>query len=121
MKVFNKRNALLGWATWLVGKRVFKRKARAAVPTVEGGKPNKPAIAAAVAALGVISAGVTHRPLIARGEWPSDERGAIRPLRLDGEVVGYWLRTRAGMRPLAVHAAWGTSPDAAVDLVRSVT
>jgi LPXTG-motif cell wall-anchored protein len=52
MKVFNKRNALLGWATWLVGKRVFRRKARAAVPAVEGGKPNKPALAAALAALG---------------------------------------------------------------------
>jgi LPXTG-motif cell wall-anchored protein len=52
MKIFNKRNALLGWVTWLVGKRVFRRKARAAVPTVEGGKPNRPAIAAALAALG---------------------------------------------------------------------
>lgn len=52
MKVFSKRNALLGWATWLVGKRVFRRKARSAVPTVEGGKPNKPAIAAALAAIG---------------------------------------------------------------------
>ncbi|HZQ64374.1 MAG TPA: LPXTG cell wall anchor domain-containing protein [Gaiellaceae bacterium] len=51
MGIVNKRNAVLGWLTWSVGKRVAKRKAKSAVPAVEGGKPNKPAIAAAVAAL----------------------------------------------------------------------
>jgi hypothetical protein len=50
MSIVNKRNAVLGWATWKVGKHVAKRKARTAVPTVEGGRPNKPAIAAAGAA-----------------------------------------------------------------------
>ena len=48
--------------------------------------------------------GVTHRPLVATGEWPDDEHGGSSPLALDGEVVGHWLRTRAGTRPLAVHA-----------------
>jgi hypothetical protein len=51
MGIFNKRNAVLGWLTWLVGKRVARRKAKQAVPHVEGGRPNKPAIAAGVAAL----------------------------------------------------------------------
>jgi len=51
MGIVNKRNAVLGWLTWRVGKRVAKKKAKAAVPTVEGGKPNKPAIAAGVAAV----------------------------------------------------------------------
>jgi MYXO-CTERM domain-containing protein len=51
-KVMNKRNAVLGWATWSLGKRIAKKKAREAVPTVEGGRPNRPAIATAVAALG---------------------------------------------------------------------
>jgi len=50
MSIVNKRNAVLGWMTWKVGKRVAKRKAKTAVPTVEGGRPNKPAIAAAGAA-----------------------------------------------------------------------
>ena len=50
MGIVNKRNAVLGWLTWRVGKRVAKKKARQAVPSVEGGRPNKPAIAAAVAA-----------------------------------------------------------------------
>jgi len=61
--------------------------------------------------------GVTHRPLVASGSWPTDEPGARSELELEGEVVGYWLRTRAGTRPLAVHAAWRTDPDTAVAVV----
>jgi MYXO-CTERM domain-containing protein len=49
--ILNKRNAIIGWLTWRVGKRVARRKARQAVPAVEGGRPNKPAIAAAAAGL----------------------------------------------------------------------
>jgi hypothetical protein len=50
MSIVNRRNAVIGWLTWKVGKRVARRKARGAVPTVEGGRPNKPAIAAGAAA-----------------------------------------------------------------------
>jgi LPXTG-motif cell wall-anchored protein len=54
MGIVNKRNAILGWVTWNVGKRVARRKAKAAVPAIEGGKPNKPAVglAAGLAAVG---------------------------------------------------------------------
>ena len=54
MGIVNRRNALLGWTAWNVGKRVLKRKARAALPgTVDDTKrPNKPAIVAALAAVG---------------------------------------------------------------------
>ena len=54
MGIVNKRNAVLGWLTWNAGKRAAKRKARAAVPAIEGGRPNKPAVglAAGIAALG---------------------------------------------------------------------
>jgi deoxyribonuclease V len=69
------------------------------------------------AALGLPTVGVTHRPLLGSGKWPADRRGAASPLLLDGRLVGHWLRTRAGTRPLAVHAAWGTSPEAAVEVV----
>ena len=65
--------------------------------------------------------GVTHRTLLADGEWPPDERGATSPLLVDGELVGYWLRTRRGARPLAVHAAWRTGPDTAVEVVLAAT
>ena len=33
------------------------------------------------------------------------------------EVVGYWLRTRAGTRPLAIHAAWRTDAETAAEVV----
>ena len=47
MGVFNRRNAAVGWLTWAVGKRVLKRKARGAVPSIdtETKRPNKSAIA----------------------------------------------------------------------------
>jgi deoxyribonuclease V len=73
------------------------------------------------AVLGLPTVGVTHRPLLAEGEWPAGERGARSPLGLDGEHVGYWLRTRVGTRPLAVHAAWRTDPDTAADVVLSTS
>jgi deoxyribonuclease V len=73
------------------------------------------------AAIGVPTVGVTHRPLLAQGAWPADIAGAWSPLLLDGNEVGRWLRTRAGARPLAVHAAWGTDPDLAVEVVMATT
>jgi deoxyribonuclease V len=71
------------------------------------------------AVLDLPTVGVTHRPLGAAGKWPPDERGARSPLLLDGEQVGYWLRTRAGTRPLAVHAAWRTDAETAAEVVLS--
>lgn len=65
--------------------------------------------------------GVTHRPLRAHGDWPSGQRGARSPLLLDGSLVGYWLRTRTGRRPLAVHAAWRTDADTATRIVLAVS
>jgi len=54
--ILNRRNAVMGWAAWNVGKRVLKRKAKGAVPSVDTdtGKPNKSAIALLIAsAVGV--------------------------------------------------------------------
>jgi deoxyribonuclease V len=73
------------------------------------------------ATLDLPTIGVTHRPLLADGDWPSDERGAVSPLTLDGVLVGFWLRTRSGRRPLAVHAGWRTDPRTAVQVVLAVT
>jgi deoxyribonuclease V len=66
------------------------------------------------AMLGVATVGITSRPLVAFGAWPESRRGSSSPLLLDTEIVGYWLRSRAGARPIAVHAGWGTDPDGAV-------
>jgi deoxyribonuclease V len=69
------------------------------------------------AVLDLPSVGVTHRPLRATGPMPPGEQGAISPLQLDGELVGYWVRTRTGVRPLAAHAAWRTGPEVAAFVV----
>ena len=52
MSIVNRRNAFLGWAAWQVGKRVARRKARAAVPGIAEGsrRPNRAGIVALVAA-----------------------------------------------------------------------
>ena len=57
-------------------------------------------------------------PLLAEGAWPADTAGAASPLRIEGEVVGCWLRTRSGARPLAVHAGWRTTARTACDILR---
>jgi deoxyribonuclease V len=73
------------------------------------------------AVLGVPTVGLTDRPLLAHGEEPEDVRGAASPLYVEGERVGYLLRTRAGARPICVHAAWRTGPEAALEVVLSAT
>jgi hypothetical protein len=54
MSIFNRRNAFLGWLTWLGAKHFMKEKAKEAVPgKVEGTRrPNKGAIVALLAAVG---------------------------------------------------------------------
>jgi deoxyribonuclease V len=73
------------------------------------------------AVTGIPTAGVTHRPLLAEGHRPLDELGAHSPLRLDGETVGAWVRTRRGARPLAVHPGWRTTLETAIDVVLAAT
>jgi deoxyribonuclease V len=73
------------------------------------------------AVLGLPTVGVTTRPLLAQGAWPVDQRAATAPLLLGGEVVGYWVRTRPGAKPVAVHAAWQTDAQAAVQVVLAAT
>jgi deoxyribonuclease V len=69
----------------------------------------------------VPTVGVTHRPLYASGPEPDDVVGATTALTLDGVVVGRWLRLHAGVRPVAVHAAWRTDDRAAIEVVTRVT
>jgi len=54
-KIFTKRNALLGWTAWKVGKGIAKKKAKGAVPgkSKSSGKKKPAAILAGLgAALG---------------------------------------------------------------------
>jgi hypothetical protein len=72
MGIVNRRNAVLGWAAWQVAKKVARRKAKAAVPTVDPGtrRPNKPAIVAGLAAVGAI---LMFRRKKGDDEFPSPE------------------------------------------------
>ena len=59
MSIVNRRNAVLGWGVWKLGKRVLfvgtkslaKDKAKKAAPSVEGGRPNKPLVAVSLAGI----------------------------------------------------------------------
>jgi hypothetical protein len=50
VSIVNRRNAVLGWGVWKIGKHILvvgtksvaKDKAKKAAPSVEGGRPNKP-------------------------------------------------------------------------------
>jgi hypothetical protein len=70
MGIFNRRYALLGWLAWTVGKRVARRKAKAAVPTVdtETKRPNRSLIA-----LGLAAAGAAAYFFFRRGGGPDDD------------------------------------------------
>jgi deoxyribonuclease V len=84
--------------------------------------PRRAGLATALGAvLDLPTVGVTHRPLVASGEWPDDRRGAAAPLRIGDEIVGCWLRVRFRTRPLAVHPAWRTDLDTAIAVVLEAT
>ena len=51
MGIVNRRNAVLGWGVWKIGKRIMKRKAKGATPSVEGGRPNKSLLAVGLAGI----------------------------------------------------------------------
>jgi hypothetical protein len=51
MSIVNRRNAVLGWGAWKLGKSAVKWKAKSAAPGVEGGRPNKPLLAVTLAGL----------------------------------------------------------------------
>jgi deoxyribonuclease V len=73
------------------------------------------------AVLDLPSIGVTDRPLEAGGREPGAERGATSPALLAGVEAARMLRTRAGARPVVVHAGWRTDLDTAVAVVLAST
>jgi hypothetical protein len=54
VSIVNRRNAVMGWVTWEVGKRLIVYKAKHAAPKVDsdGRMPNKSAIALFAATVG---------------------------------------------------------------------
>ena len=108
----------------LLEKAVRELREPPDVLVVNGTRRDHPRRAGLAVHLGALlnlpTTGVTHRPLCARGAWPDDATGEKSPLVLGEELVGYWLRTRSGARPLAVHAGWRTTARTAVDVVTGV-
>ncbi len=68
-------------------------------------------------ALELPTVGVTHRPLVAWGETPGPAAGASSPVWLAGDQVGWWVRTRANARPLAISPGWRTDLDTTLAVV----
>lgn len=73
------------------------------------------------AVLDLPTVGITHRPLLAEGAWPGNRRGDTSPVRIGDTVVGCWLRTQPGVRPLVVHPGWAVDLDTAVEVVTRVS
>ncbi len=67
--------------------------------------------------LGLPTVGCAKKPLVGDFEPPGPEAGARSPILLEGEVVGYVVRTRAGVKPVYVSPGHGLSPEEAADLV----
>ena len=63
MSILNRRNAVLGWVAWALGKRVLKRKAKSALPAVaaQTRKPKRSAIAGLLAGAAGVAAFVRSR------------------------------------------------------------
>ena len=105
----------------LLGEAVRSLRTVPDVLLVDGTGRDHPRRAGLAVQLGaeidVPTVGVTHRPLLAEGAWPRAGRGATSPLRIGAEVVGCWVRTRPGARPLAVHPGWRVDLATAVDVV----
>jgi deoxyribonuclease V len=105
----------------LMEQAVHGLRARPDVLLVDASSRDHPRGAGLALHLGAVldmpTVGVTHRPLLARGDWPEDRCGATSPLRIDDRVVGCWMRTRTGVRPLVVHPGWAMDLGTAVEVV----
>ena len=68
--------ALMAWQKELAGEAPL-------VDTTGRDHPRRAGLATSLGAvLDLPTVGVTHRPLLAAGDWPDDRRGATAPLRV---------------------------------------
>lgn len=72
------------------------------------------------AVLDLPTVGVTIRPLVAPAVDAPSDRATAAEVVLEGDVVGYAVRTRRGARPVIAHAGWRTTPEVARDVVLAV-
>ncbi|MBP2146028.1 deoxyribonuclease V [Methanofollis sp. W23] len=71
--------------------------------------------------LGLPSIGVADRLLVGEARAPGQERNDATPVFFEGEVVGWAVRTRSGVRPVYVSPGHLVGHAAAVDLVLAMS
>jgi deoxyribonuclease V len=72
-------------------------------------------------ALGIATIGITDRTDVGVAAEPGARRGDACPVHLDGEVVGYQLRTHERSNTIVAHAGWLTTPEMARDVAVRTT
>jgi deoxyribonuclease V len=72
-------------------------------------------------ALGIATIGITYRTDIGVAAEPGARRGDACPVHLDGEVVGYQIRTHERSNTIVAHAGWLTTPEMARDVAVRTT
>ncbi|GFG50500.1 hypothetical protein CQY20_23655 [Mycolicibacterium agri] len=72
-------------------------------------------------ALDIATIGITDKTDLGVAAEPAERRGAACPVELDGEVVGYQVRTHERSNPIVAHAAWLTTPELARDVAVRTT
>jgi deoxyribonuclease V len=73
------------------------------------------------AAIDVPTVGVTEHPEIGEAPEPDSHRGDWTPVRVDGRLVGFRVRTTSKSNPVMAHAGWRTTPETARDIVLRTT
>jgi deoxyribonuclease V len=72
-------------------------------------------------ALGIATIGITDRTDVGVAAEPGDRCGDACPVLLDGEVVGYQVRTHERSNTIVAHAGWLTTPEMARDVAIHTT
>ncbi len=67
--------------------------------------------------LGRPTLGCAKRPLLRDFDPPGEEVGSRSPIFLEGQVVGYAVRTKVGVKPVYVSPGYGLTAEEAVELV----
>ena len=72
-------------------------------------------------ALAIATIGITDKTDVGVAAEPGDRRGDSCPVQLDGDVVGYQVRTQERSNTIVAHAAWLTTPELARDVAVRTT
>jgi deoxyribonuclease V len=72
-------------------------------------------------ALGIATIGITDKTDVGVADESGVRRGDACPVQLDGDVVGYQVRTHERSNTIVAHAAWLTTPELARDVAIRTT